>query len=48
MTGFRRLTLRALLTWALEAAALALMLRYLPGVTVTNWRAAAASGDGRA
>ena len=43
MTGFLRLILRALLTWALEAAALALMLRYLPGVTVVDWWAAAAA-----
>ena len=43
MTAFLRLVLRALLTWALEAAALYLMLWYLPGVTVENWLAAAAA-----
>ena len=42
MTVVLRLVLRALLTWALEAIALAFMLRYLPGVTVSNWMAAAA------
>lgn len=41
MTGLLRLVLRALLTWALEAAALYLMLRNVPGITVTDWRAAA-------
>ncbi len=43
MTAVFRLILRALLTWVLEAAALYLMLRYLPGVTVVNWQAAAAA-----
>ena len=43
MTVVLRLVLRALLTWALEAIALAFMLRYLPGVTVSNWMAAAAA-----
>jgi uncharacterized membrane protein YvlD (DUF360 family) len=43
VTAFLRLVLRALLTWALEAAALYLMLWYLPGVTVENWLAAAAA-----
>ncbi len=43
MTRFLRLIFRALLTWALEAAALYLMLRYLPGIVVTDWRAAAAA-----
>lgn len=37
MTGVLRLIVRALLTWAIEAVALYLMLRYLPGLTVANW-----------
>jgi len=41
MTTALRLILRALLTWVLEAAALYLMLSFLPGVTVANWQAAA-------
>ena len=43
MSQVVRLILRALPTWALEAAALYLMLRYLPGVTVVSWQAAAAA-----
>jgi uncharacterized membrane protein YvlD (DUF360 family) len=43
MSHIARLIFRALLTWALEAAALYLMLRYVPGVTVVNWQAAAAA-----
>jgi uncharacterized membrane protein YvlD (DUF360 family) len=43
MTTAIRLILRTLLTWAFGAAALYLMVRYLPGVTVTDWWAAAAA-----
>jgi len=35
-----RLGVRLLVTWAIEAAGLFLMLRYLPGVTVARWDAA--------
>jgi putative membrane protein len=43
MTVVFRLVFRAVLTWALEAAALYFMLRYLPGVTVVNGMAAGAA-----
>jgi uncharacterized membrane protein YvlD (DUF360 family) len=43
MTSVLRLIVRTGLTWAVEAGALAVMLRYLPGVTVTDrWAAAVA------
>jgi uncharacterized membrane protein YvlD (DUF360 family) len=38
-----RLAVRALVTWMIEAAGLYLMLRYLPGVTVSNWEVAGLS-----
>lgn len=41
MTGILRLVVRGLVTWTIEAVALYLMLRYLPGVVVVDWRAAA-------
>ncbi|MFN8521746.1 MAG: phage holin family protein [Chloroflexota bacterium] len=40
MSRLVRLAARALVTWAIEAIALYLMLQHLPGVTVDNWRAA--------
>jgi uncharacterized membrane protein YvlD (DUF360 family) len=41
MTGILRLAGRALVTWMGEALALYVMLRYLPGVVVVDWTAAA-------
>jgi len=43
MTGLLRLGVRALVTWAIEAAALFLMLRFLPGVVVERWTNALAA-----
>ena len=43
VTGLLRLVLRVLVTWAIEAAVLFLMLRYLPGVIVERWTNAVAA-----
>ena len=40
MTSPLRLVLRGLVTWAIEAAGLYLMLNFLPGVRVSDWEAA--------
>ena len=49
MTSPFRVVLRVLVTWAIEAAGLYLMLNVLPGVRVSNWEAAilAALSGGR-
>lgn len=41
MTGLLRIAVHAVLIWAIEVAALALMARLLPGLTVERWGAAA-------
>src|SRR5690349_16966543 len=40
VTGALRVVVRALITWAVEAAALYLILGHLPGVTIVDWQAA--------
>lgn len=40
MSALLRLAIRALLTWAIEVVALYLMLSYLPGTLVADWRSA--------